>query len=443
MWESPSRCGETPFKTFITIISLYFSMAADMLVTITYFAILLGFGVLITSFTKRIRISPILFLLLVGIIFGPMGLGFVDISLMGDIPDFLRVWALIIIAFAGSFHLKMTTFKKVSFTALKLAFIGFFFSTLFLGLVAHSIFGLSWFTSFLLGAIIGGTSSAVVLSFKDTLGKSEVFDILLVESIFTDPLTVLLPVLLLDIYIVGGVASSTVFLSRFWDMLAAGVGTGVIMGFAAGKLFTKMQKEMTAILGFSIAMLTYAFASNIGGSGILGVAICGLILGNMDIPFKKAVSEFEDSLSIVLMISVFTLLGAQIALSITASLFWKEMIFLAILIFLSRPIAVFITMFNEKRSFGELMLIAFTGPRGVAAAAIAALPLTYGLAHGSEFLLAEAPIVLLTTFFAILMTVISGTIAAAIYTHKFKLIKDKDEETKTVGILSRDDLENL
>ena len=419
-------------------------MAVDMLVTITYFATLLGFGVLITSFTKRIRISSILFLLLIGIIFGPMGLGWVDVSLMGDVPDFLRVLALVIIAFSGSFHLKMSTFKKVSITALKLAFIGFFFSTLFLGLVAHSILGLSWFTSFLLGAIVGGTSSAVVISFKDTLGKSETLDILLVESIFTDPLTVLLPVLLLDIFIVGGVASSTIFLSRFWDMLAAGVGTGVILGFAAGKLFTKMQKEMTPILGFSIAMLTYAFASNIGGSGILAVAICGLILGNMEIPFKKAVSEFEDSLSIVLMISVFTLLGAQIALSITKSLLWKELLFVAILIFLSRPIFVFLTMFNEKRSLSELLLIAFTGPRGVAAAATAALPLSYGLAQGSEFLLAEAPIVMLTAFFAILLTVVSGTIAAALYTHTFKLVKEKgEEEAKAIGVLSREDLENL
>ena len=390
-------------------------MAVEMLSALTFFATLLGFGILVLNLTKRFRIPDALFLILVGLLFGPSLLNLVNVDLMGDIPAFLRTLALIVIVFASSFHLKFDTFKRVSRISLKLAFGGFFFSMFFLAIFAHVLFSMSWIGSFILSSIIAGTSSSSVVTFRSALKEAKnTFDILLIESIFTDPLTILTPLLLLD-YLVGVVSSPTLVISQFWQLIVAGVGTGVVIGFGTVELFKRTQRELSPILGFSIAMITYAAASNVGGSGVLAVSICALILGNLKIPYKEDIGDFEDSLSIMLNISIFTLLGAQIVLKFPQGLLIKETIFLALIIFLARPFFTFLALFNEHLPLGDQLLIAFTGPRGAAAAAIAAIPLSIAVEKNLLTFIPEAQTILLTAFLVILFTVLSSTIFGTFY----------------------------
>ena len=349
---------------------------------------------------------------------------------MGDIPSFLRTLALVVIVFASSFHLKLDTFKRVSRTSMKLAFGGFFFPTIILAAIANLLFGFSWVGSFILGSMIGGTSSAAVITFRAALQKEEnIMDILFVESIFSDPLTVLVPLLLLD-YLVGSFTSPTFAISQFWQLITAGVGTGVVIGFIAVEVFKKTQKELSPLLSFSIAMITYAAAANVGGSGVLAVAVCALILGNLKIPYKKIIGEFEDSLSLMLNISIFTLLGAQIALVFPEGVFVKEIIFMALLIFLVRPAYTIFAMFNEKILLREQLLIAFTAPRGAACAAIAAIPLTIAIQNNLTDFIPEARLILLTAFLAVLFTILSSTVFGVIYSRIDFDKKEKDKIAK-------------
>ena len=351
---------------------------------------------------------------------------------MGDVPDFLRILALIIIVFAGSFHLKLSTFKKVSNIALKLSFIGFIFSTLFLGFFAHFLLDLSWVSSFLLGAIIGGTSTEVISSLRDSNEKAEIIDLLTVESIFNSPLSVLFPLIFLDILVAGGFVSSTFYIAQFWQLLAAGVGTGILVGLAAGKIFKSTEKEISPILGFSIALITYALAQNVGGSGILAVALAGLIIGNLKIPHKKMITEFDDTLSVMLTISIFTLLGAQVSLTFTSSLLISEFWFIVLVIFISRPLFVFAALYKESMNLRDKFFISFAGPRGVAAAAMAAIPLSIATLEGLTAFSTEAELILLTTFLVILFTVLSGTIAGLLYSKSFNLFREEGEQTTSL-----------
>ncbi|RLJ08897.1 MAG: hypothetical protein DRP15_04430, partial [Candidatus Aenigmatarchaeota archaeon] len=86
----------------------------DVTLSITYFAFLLGFGVIVANLLKKIKIPDTFFLLLLGLLLGPtvfanpwvqqyMNITLVDINAMGGIPDFLRVLALILIVFTGTF----------------------------------------------------------------------------------------------------------------------------------------------------------------------------------------------------------------------------------------------------------------------------------------------------------------------------------------------------
>ncbi|MFH1450680.1 MAG: cation:proton antiporter [archaeon] len=395
-------------------------MPAEILPTMSYFALLLGAGVIVANITNKWRLPNALFMLLVGLLFSPTLLGIVDIGKMGDVPEFLRTLALIVIVFAGTFHLKMSTFARVSKVALKLSFWGFFLSVVLLGTFAHLIFGMTWIGSFILASIIGGTSSAAIFTFKKHLDeRGDIGAILTVESIFSDPLTVLVPILLLEAYI-SGVFDSTIVMKQFWQLIAAGVGTGVVVGLSVSEVFKKMEKSLSPILGLAIALITYALAGNVGGSGILAVAICALLLGNRNIPYKEHIGEFEDTLSTMLTISIFTFLGAQIALNITTMMIVQQALFITLLIFLVRPAITFVLTRKNNFTMFDRILMSMTGPRGAATAAVAAIPLTYAMRDGLDFLVPEANIMLLTAFFVIFFTMLSSTVANIIMGKKEK-----------------------
>lgn len=380
-------------------------------IIVTYFATLLGVGVLAASWLKKYRLPESFLLLLLGLVFGPTLLGLVDVGAMGTVPDFLRTLALIIIVFSGAFNMRMRVFKDVSADALKLAIIAVVLTTVLLAVFAHYILALAILPSFLLGAIVSGTSPEVVVAFKDMLPKKQsLLDTLLVESILNSPLSVLIPLIIFDIMAqqhlgASSVSLSVLYLGKFWLMLVAGVGTGVVMGALSSKLFRSAETEFSPLMAFAIALLTYMLSINVGGSGILAVAVCGIIAGNYVFPGRRAVQKFEDAFSVLLRISVFMLLGASInllpdgGLGISSA---KILLFLLIGIFIIRPLAVLITFVKQgQMPTDDFALLGLVGPRGIAAAAIAPLVIANKI-PGAE-------LIVVVVFLFVLASIIAST----------------------------------
>ena len=155
---------------------------ADIALTVTYFAFLLGFGVLIANLLKKAKIPDTFFLLLLGLLMGPtvflnpmvtqyISITLVDVSVMGAIPDFLRILALILVVFTGTFNLSMRVFQRVSDISVKLAFLGVFFNTVFFGIVASFMFQMDIVYALLVGAVISGTGTGVLYAFEHSLSK--------------------------------------------------------------------------------------------------------------------------------------------------------------------------------------------------------------------------------------------------------------------------------
>jgi cell volume regulation protein A len=386
----------------------------EQIVIITHFAFLLGLGVLAANLFKKLRVPDTFFLLLVGLLLGPtiwtnpkvleyVSITPVDVASMGVMPDFLRILALIMVIFTGSFHLNFTVFKRFSGVATNLAITGVIFSTILFGVAATLIFGLDLVPALLLGSVLSGTSSAVVFALKDTLQKrEEVLTILKVESIFNSPLCLLIPVLFLDLIqrAPGAVIEPFKYLTQFWQLIAAGVGTGLILGLIISKLLRKMLKDYSPLLSFALALVTYAAAENVGGSGMLAVGICGLVIGNRVFPFKEDMARFEDALSEMLRIAVFTLLGAQVLLIFEPRILLLEFIFF-LLILVSRQVFV-MPLLGELRPTLDArskVLVNYVAPRGIPAAAMAPLVATV---IGNE-------LIINIVFVVILLSVLSST----------------------------------
>jgi len=437
-------------------------MAFDITLTVTYFAFLLGFGVIIANLLKKARIPDTFFLLLLGLVLGPtvfmnplvmkyINIVLVDISAMGTVPDFLRILALILVVFTGTFNLRWKVFKRFSDVSVNLALVGVIFSTVFLGLFAHLLFGINPVYALLLGAVVSGTGTGVLYAFEHSLSKSKkALNVIKLESIFNSPLTVLLPIIFLDLVVMepGALLEPLKYLAQFWQMIVAGVGTGIIIGFAVSRIMKGMLKEYSSLILFSIALITYALAENVGGSGMLAVAVCGLIAGNLVLSDreKDEVKTFEDQLSEMLRISVFTLLGAQVMLPLNLNVLFVSFVFFLV-VFVSRPIFLIPTLGKERKKFTkrDIVLMSFVAPRGLAAAAMA--PIVASILTGIGAPEVGNQIVNII-FFVILFSVLFSTIVAAIMgTERIQKIgreerspRPKEKEPEEPGITKEEKL---
>jgi cell volume regulation protein A len=360
---------------------------SDILIAITYFAILFGLGVLIANFFKKRHIPDSIFLILLGLLLGPTILGNqivsqyikitpVDISAMGAVPDFLRTLALIMIVFAGMFNVGLKAFQKNSGTSVRFAVLGVLFNTALLGIVAHFVFGLDWVFALLLGGVVSGTADAIIFTFDAVLDKDyrKIMTILKTEAIFNSPVCILLPLVFLDFVSLqpGAMIEPMAYLSKFVLMMAAGVGTGIILGLAFSKFAKSMAQDYTVLLMLSIALITYAASEYVGGSGILAVAVCGLIVGDMSFQEKEDVKRFDDHFSEMLRIAVFTFLGAQVTLAFgIADILPIILFFIAVV--LARPVFVYILLGKNRSNYTrqERFVMSFVAPRGIDAAAMA------------------------------------------------------------------------
>jgi len=403
-------------------------MMDSISLTVTYFAVLLGLGILVANVLKKRNIPDTFFLLLLGLLFSPtifsnplvakyVTIQLVDVSAMGNIPDFLRTLALILVVFTGTFNLNFKIFKKYSNITFKLAFLGVIFNTVFIGIIAHLIFGLQIVFALLLGAAISGTDS-VVFSFERALSKSKsALTILKVESIFNSPISVLIPLIFLDFL---GMHSGTLiepmkYLSQFWLLVTIGVGTGLIVGLSVTKIFKGMLKEYSALLLFAIALITYAMATGVNGSGILAVAVCGLVAGNFTIPAKggkEGIIRFHDQFSEMLRISVFTLLGAQVTLFMGIEEFILIVVFF-IVAFSLRPVFLLPLLGKMRKKFSrkDVTLMSFIAPRGLEAAAMIPILAVALVATGGQ---AVADKMVNIVFMFILLSVLFSTVIAEI-----------------------------
>lgn len=418
--------------------------------SVTYFAILLGVGVLIANALRKRNVPDTIFLMLLGLLLGPtvfsnplvtqyIRVEMVDVSQMGVIPDFFRVLALILMVFTGTFNLKFSIFKRFSSSSMKLAFGGVMLNTVVVGFFAHFIFGFDLVLGMLIGAILGGTDYSVLYVFEKAFCRSrKALTILKVESIFNDPAGVLVAMVGLSMLTVspGAQLEPIRYLSDFWMMVTVGVGTGLIVGFGVGYLLKKTEKEYTPLMFFAMALITYALSVGVGGEGMIAVAVCGLIAGNFSFGQKKEEKErerimrFEDQFSELLRISVFTLLGAQVTLLMgLPELALILLFFVFVTIF--RPLFVLMFLGKQRRQFSrrEILIMGFVAPRGVAAAAL--IPLVTGVVAsvGRPEMAAR---MFNVSFVVIMLTIVFGTIVtrvAAMERFQSKAAKEKGKKS--------------
>ena len=340
-------------------------------------------AVVFAKISSRYNVPVLIAFLGIGILFGSDVLNlfyFDDAELTKKIADILLVFIL----FDGGFR---TTKKQIHLAAkigITLATLGVVVTTFVLGIIIYKISQFNFFTSMTIASIISSTDAAAVMSITRQYPiKERIAAILNVESALNDPLAIILTITFASLAI--GVAKSPVnlILSIIWQFIG-GISFGFIVSAATKFLFNKLEFENRGyyyILIVGMILFCYSISTTLAANGIIAVFIMGYRLGNCDYVAKKSVSNFLEGINSFANFFLFLMLGL-LAFPRNFIYIWKTAIAISIvIIFVARPIAVFISTIRSKLSFVERSFISYGGIKGAVPIVLATYPSAFKMEH--------------------------------------------------------------
>jgi len=351
-------------------------------------------GILAQWFAWKFKIPAILPLILIGLLVGPIAAEFITEDgskwiepiwngkkglFPGDGLYYFVSLAISIILFEGGLTLKRDEIKNVGPVITKLITLGSAVTFFGAGIVAHYTFNLSWELSFLFSGLIIVTGPTVITPILRNIPlKKDVSAVLKWEGILIDPIGALVAVLVFEfISVEGGSGFTKTALSEFGKIILFGTSFGFT--FAHGLAFIINKKlvphYLLNVVSLSTVLLVFVesevFAHE---SGLLAVVVMGMVLGNSKLKNLKELLYFKESLSVLLISILFILLSANINIEDLMLLYnWQTAILFGTVVFIIRPLAVFLSTYNSKLKTNEKVFISWVGPRGIVAAGIASL----------------------------------------------------------------------
>lgn len=326
----------------------------------------------------RLHLPSILLLLIFGFIAGPL-LNFLQPDeLMGNmLLPFVSI-AVSIILFEGGLTLRIKELPHIGNFLILLLTVGVLITWIVGALSAHFIIGLNFPISVLLGAVLVVTGPTVIgplLRHIRPTGK--VADILKWEGIVIDPIGALLALLVFEAILVGGFEeASIVVLASLGETILYGSVVGIVFAILLIILFKKfwvpdfLQETVTLSLVVA-AFITSDYLQS--ESGMFATTLMGLVLANQKKVTVKHILVFKENLVVLIISILFIILSARLDLEVFQSLPLSAFIFLAVMIFVARPLSVFISSIGSSLTFKEKAFLSGMAPRGIVAAAVSSI----------------------------------------------------------------------
>jgi potassium/hydrogen antiporter len=350
-------------------------------------SVLLFISIVSSKTSFRFGIPALILFLIVGMLAGsdgPGGIYFND----PHAAQLLGVVALTFILFSGGLDTKWESVKPVLKSGISLSTIGVLVTAAVVGLFSHVILKFTLLEGLLLGAIVSSTDAAAVFSIlrSRNIGlKGNVRPLLEFESGSNDPMAYFLTISFTHFVLHPDEPVFSLVPRFFWAM-----ALGAICGYVFGKLMiwitNKIKLDIDGlypVLILSMVFFTFSFTDFIGGNGFLAVYIAAIILGSSSFIHKKSLMKFYDGQAWLMQIIMFITLGLLVYPSKIVPIVDKGILLALVLIFVARPLAVFISLANSDFSWRKKMFISWVGLRGAVPIIFATYPLIAGVQNAS------------------------------------------------------------
>lgn len=409
-------------------------------------------GILAQWFAWKFKIPAILPLILIGLLVGPIAAEYLSEDgskwiepiwnhekekglFPGESLYYFVSLAISIILFEGGLTLKRSEIKNVGPVITKLITLGSAITFFGAGISAHFIFGLSLELSFLFSGLIIVTGPTVITPILRNIPlKKDISTVLKWEGILIDPIGALVAVLVFEFISVEGDSGFTkTALIEFGKIILFGTTFGFTfahaLAFAINKKF--IPHYLLNVVSLSVVLLVFVeseiFAHE---SGLLAVVVMGMVLGNGKLENIKELLYFKESLSVLLISILFILLAANINMEDLLLLYnWKTAVLFLVVVFVIRPLGVFLSTTKSKLKSNEKLFISWVGPRGIVAAGIASL-------FGSKLMkagVAGAEYITPLVFMIVLGTVLLNATTARLFAKLVGVFLTKSDGILIVG----------
>jgi cell volume regulation protein A len=381
--------------------------------TLSTCGLILAVGTIAGFLAQRIRIPDIAIFLLAGIAMGPHALRLIDISADSALNQIILLFGASYILFDGGAALRLNVLRQVWITIVVLATIGVLITAAIVGLAANIVFGIAPMLALLLGATVASTDPATLVPiFRQIRIRDRVAQTVMSESAFNDAMAAILTFSVLTLATGSGNFSLGGALLDLIKQAAIGIAAGLALGYLAALLIAHERwavlAEYAPVVTLVAVIGAYFAASGLQASGFMAVFVFGIVLGNkesfgfrMEVGEAQKLNEFVLTTAFIMRLFIFMLLGAQLDF-VQMAHHWEGGVAIAlILMFVARPITVFVCALPDRRArwtFAELLFMCWTRETGVIPAALA------GLLLGSKA--PEAHLMASVTFVIILMTIL-------------------------------------
>ena len=372
---------------------------------LTSFAIILLSALLLGSLFRKIKLPPLIGMLLVGIVLGPHVLNLVSSDIINISSD-LRQFALIIILTRAGLSLKPADLKKVGRPAILLCFLPATFEIIGYVALAPLVLGLTIQESALTGAVMGAVSPAVVVPRMLKLKEEgygtdkSIPQMITAGASCDDVFVIVLFTTLLSTVSVGSFDFNVIW--KIPVSIVSGILFGVFCGWIFSLLFKrfKIRDTVKIIILSSVSFLFVALENLIKAyvpfSGLLAVISLGVIFNMKSVEQAGRLSVRYEKLWVFAEIILFVLVGAEVDISYVISSGGSVIIVLfCALVF--RIIGVFVCLIKTPLNFKERLFCAIAYiPKATVQAAIGAIPLASGLQCGQTVLTCAVLAILIT-----------------------------------------------
>ena len=343
--------------------------------------LLVGSAVLIVA-VLAVRLSvtagmpSLLAYLGLGVLLGSSGAGieFAD----ADLAHALGFGALVLILAEGGLTTPYSDIRPSLGVSVLLATLGSVVSVVVVALGAHYLLDLRWQLAVLLAAVLTPTDAAAVFSVLRTVPlRKSVTGTLEAESGLNDA-----PIVVLVVAVsAGDIAANGVwsFVGLIVFELIVGAVVGLVIGALAGRMlrtFALPASGLYPVVVLAFAVLAYGAATFAHASGFVAVYLAALVLGNTELPHRRATRSFVEGIGWLAQIAVFVMLGLLVTPE-TVEMWhiWTGLAAGALLTFVARPLSIAVCATLFGRPWREQVFLAWAGLRGAVPIIFAAIPL--------------------------------------------------------------------
>jgi NhaP-type Na+/H+ or K+/H+ antiporter len=377
-------------------------------------AIIASGGIFAQWIAWRLRLPAIVLLLVTGFVLGPVT-GYINPAEdFGDIYRPVVSMAVAVILFEGGLTLNLASIRETSKAVRRLILFGGPLVWLMTALTARLVVGLSWPSSLVLGAILVVTGPTVVMPLlRQTQLASRPAALLRWEAIVNDAVGALFAVVAFESFLVLHGSHDPLRLVVAL-VLAAGVaigggyavGSGIVWSFIRGYV----PEYLKAPLLLAAVLISHALTNLIlEEAGLLTVTVIGVRLANSRIASLAELRRFKETITILLVSGLFLLLTAALDTEAIRSLDLRVAVFVLLVMFVIRPVAVFLATMNTGVTFAEQLFVSWIAPRGVVAVAVSGL---FAVALSDNGVLDGGEIV----------PIVFAVVVATVFAHGFTLV---------------------